>query len=183
MHPFSPHNDTFKFFFIPRTIIAWNALPSVGLVVDCKPTSQTSLVTGRLGPYASSNPIPTRTLDQLGHYQLGHHDKPIQTLYQLGPHDYITHSDTTQTLLIGLLVEHSRSDSMILYNQLGHYTCTLLIGGVKRQRDLLNAITECNANWEFSARNQHSLGIEVTPVNHPLVVKQWECKYISATSM
>ena len=28
-----PHNDTFKFSFIPRTIIAWNALPPV--VVDC----------------------------------------------------------------------------------------------------------------------------------------------------
>ena len=44
-------------------------------------------VTGRLGPYANLDPIPTRTLDQLGHYQLGHYDKPTRTLYQLGPHD------------------------------------------------------------------------------------------------
>ena len=54
-------------------------------------------ITGRLGPYASSDPIPTRTLDQLGHYQLGHYDKATRTLYQLGPHDYITNSDTTWT--------------------------------------------------------------------------------------
>ena len=25
-------------------------------------------VTGRLGPYTNTDPIPTRTLDQLGHY-------------------------------------------------------------------------------------------------------------------
>ena len=31
--PILPHSDTFKFSFIPRTIIAWNALPPV--VVDC----------------------------------------------------------------------------------------------------------------------------------------------------
>ena len=31
--PILPHNDTFKFSFIPHTIIAWNALPPV--VVDC----------------------------------------------------------------------------------------------------------------------------------------------------
>ena len=31
--PILPHNYTFKFSFIPRTIIAWNALPPV--VVDC----------------------------------------------------------------------------------------------------------------------------------------------------
>ena len=71
------------------------------------------MVTGRLGPYANSDLIPTRTLDQLGHYQLGHYDKPTRTLYQLGPHDYLTNSDTSQTLLIGLLVEH-RSDPMII---------------------------------------------------------------------
>ena len=56
--------------------------------------------------------MPTRTLDQLGHYQLGHYDKPTRTLDQLGPHDYITSSDTTQTLQIGLLVE--QSDPMII---------------------------------------------------------------------
>ena len=39
------------------------------------------MVTGRLGPYANSDPIPTRTLDQLEHYQLGHYDKPTRTLY------------------------------------------------------------------------------------------------------
>ena len=31
--PTLPHNDTFKFSFIPRIIAAWNALPPV--VVDC----------------------------------------------------------------------------------------------------------------------------------------------------
>ena len=31
--PILPHNDTFKFSFIPHTIIGWNALPPV--VVDC----------------------------------------------------------------------------------------------------------------------------------------------------
>ena len=31
--PSLPHSVTFKFSFIPRTIIAWNALPPV--VVDC----------------------------------------------------------------------------------------------------------------------------------------------------
>ena len=31
--PIFPHSDTFKFLFIPRTIIAWNASPPV--VVDC----------------------------------------------------------------------------------------------------------------------------------------------------
>ena len=77
-------------------------------------------VTGRLGPYANSDPIPTQTLDQLRHHQIGHYDKPARTLYQLGPYDYITNSDTTQTLLIGLLVKHSRP-YMIIYNQLGQY--------------------------------------------------------------
>ena len=56
--------------------------------------------------------MPTRTLDQFGHYQLGHYDKPTRTLDQLGPHDYITKPGTTQTLLIGLLVE--QSDHMII---------------------------------------------------------------------
>ena len=45
-------------------------------------------VTGRLEPYANSDAIPARTLDQLGHHQLGHYARPTQTLYQLGPHDY-----------------------------------------------------------------------------------------------
>ena len=53
--------------------------------------------------------MPTQTLYQLEHYQLGHYDKPTRTLHQLGPYDYITNSDTTQTLLIGLLVEHSHT--------------------------------------------------------------------------
>ena len=61
-------------------------------------------VTGRLGPYTNSDPIPTRTLDQLGHYQLGHYARPARTLYQLGPHHYITNSDTTRTQLIGSIV-------------------------------------------------------------------------------
>ena len=37
--PILRHSDTFKFSFIPRTIIAWNVLPPV--VVDC--TTLTSL--------------------------------------------------------------------------------------------------------------------------------------------
>ena len=61
-------------------------------------------VTGRLGPYTNSDPIPTRTLDQLGHYQLGHYARPTRTLYQLGPHHYITNSDTTRTQLIGSIL-------------------------------------------------------------------------------
>ena len=99
-------------------------------------------VTRRLGPYANSEPIPTRTLNQLEHFQLGHCDKPTRTLYQLVPHDYVTNSDPTQTLLIGPLVEHSRT--LWLHNQLEHYTWIL-------RRNRLNAITECNVNWELYA--------------------------------